>query len=191
MMSKYQKTYIAAMAVVFAVGVILIVILNSKPYTYPSGPVIDKEYVRALSWNYVKSEGFNLAYLMAAEPVTLLLITVVWRVNGVYIGKRQKALYILLPLGLVIGMLLMAPNLIRVGLGRPSAAVEVVRGKKESVDSKGGTKYYLTFQGGKVNVPNNWYYNYNVGDKLVVVRSGGVPLEVQQEGIVTISEELS
>lgn len=191
MMSKSQKIYIAVMAVLFAVGAMLIVFLNSKPYIYPSGPVIDKEYVRALSWNYVKSNGFYLAYVMAAEPVILLIVTVAWRIKGVYVGKREKALYVLLPLGLLIGMFLMVPNLIRVGLGKPSAAVEVVTGKKESVDRKGGTKYYLTLRDGKVDVPFNWYYGYNVGDELVVVRSGGVPLEALQEGIVTISEELS
>lgn len=190
-MSKLQKVYVAVMAVICAVGVISVAFFNSKPYVYPSGSVIDEEYVKALSWNYVKENGFKLGFYMAAIPITLLIYTVMYRLKGIYMGKRAKLIYVLLPTVIILGLFAFLPGMIRVGLGKPGAAVEIVTGKKTGHDRKGGTSYYLAFDGGKVEVPDNWYNRYNIGDKLVVVRSGGVPLEVQQPEVFTISDDLS
>ena len=41
-----------------------------------------------------------------------------------------------------------------------------------------------------MKVPSNVYDHYNVGDRMVVVRCGGVPLEVQQPEVYTIDPEL-
>ena len=190
-MNKLTKVYIAVMSIFCFIGVVMAVITHSMDYTYPSGPVIDAEYVDALRWNYVIERGFDIGFWMAAIPVMTLLIVVLTRLKGTYFPKWKQILFASSALIGVLALACMNITLIRVAVGRPSAAEEIIMDKIISAGRRGGEDYYLKFSRGRVKVPRGDYDFYDTGDKIVVVRCGGVPLEVQQPGIVTIDDELT
>lgn len=190
-MSRLTKAYIAVMAVFFFIGTILAIFTRSMDYTYPAGPVIDAEYVDALRWNYVIERGFYIGFWMAAVPVMTILAVVLTSLKGTYFPKWRQILFASASLIAVFALAGMGITVIKVATGEPSAAVEVIRDKSISTGRKGREEYYLKFAQGRVKVPRGDYDFYDIGDKIVVVRCGGVPLEVQQPEIVTIADEIS
>lgn len=189
-MSKLAKVYIAVMAVFLIAGVIIAAYTRNMEYMYPDGSVINAEYVDALRHNYIVSNGFFIGFWMAAVPAMMVVSMILMTLKGVHMPKWRLVAGAVAMLIAEIIIVCFGFQVIKVAKGEPGAAIEIIEDKKISSGRKGRTEYSFVFEGGSVKVPSNVYDHYNVGDRMVVIRCGGVPLEVQQPEVYTIDPEL-